>query len=273
VDLFIFFLCALIIFASDTWPWLSTGIITFGALVKMFPFFGLAVLLKKERAYWFGYFSISFTILFIYMLSTLNNVSASWNQTMRGEDLSYGTNVLFAHFETGIRGMFSIFPAALAGVFFKYGPLLFALLLLILIFNKASKGESLLCESQRNLDLFRMGAGVYIGTFLLGNNWDYRLAFLVLIIPQVSKWAGVQTASQKVSIVTLIAACISAWYLLFRKIAEAQGAELMLFIYFVDEFMNWVLLSGLFYLFIASSPEWVRNFHWKQLLKPRELFS
>jgi hypothetical protein len=25
-----------------------------------------------------------------------------------------------------------------------------------------------------------MGASIYVGTFLLGNNWDYRLAFLMI---------------------------------------------------------------------------------------------
>jgi hypothetical protein len=41
----------------------------------------------------------------------------------------------------------------------------------------------------RDLDLFVAGASIYVGTFSLAQNFDYRLAFLLLTIPQLYSWA------------------------------------------------------------------------------------
>src|SRR5262249_53337730 len=38
------------------------------------------------------------------------------------------------------------------------------------------------------LDAFWAGAAVYAGSWVFGNNYDYRLAFLVLCVPQL--WEG-----------------------------------------------------------------------------------
>jgi hypothetical protein len=43
------------------------------------------------------------------------------------------------------------------------------------------------CE--RDVDLFVAGAAIYVGTFSLAQNFDYRLAFLLLTIPQLYRWA------------------------------------------------------------------------------------
>ena len=32
------------------------------------------------------------------------------------------------------------------------------------------------------------GASIYIGCFILGNNFDYRFTFLILTIPQMVSW-------------------------------------------------------------------------------------
>jgi hypothetical protein len=33
-----------------------------------------------------------------------------------------------------------------------------------------------------------MGAFIYLGTFTIANNFDYRLVFLLLTIPQLTEW-------------------------------------------------------------------------------------
>jgi len=39
--------------------------------------------------------------------------------------------------------------------------------------------------SVSNIRFFNIGAFIFLGTFLLGSNWDYRLIFLVFCIPYV----------------------------------------------------------------------------------------
>ena len=39
------------------------------------------------------------------------------------------------------------------------------------------------CQRGRSVDLMLVGAAIYVGTFILSSNWDYRLIFLVFCIP------------------------------------------------------------------------------------------
>ena len=41
----------------------------------------------------------------------------------------------------------------------------------------------------RALAAFRVGAATYVGTFLLGGNFNYRLAFLLFALPQLVRWS------------------------------------------------------------------------------------
>ncbi len=60
----------------------------------------------------------------------------------------------------------------------------------------------------RELDLFWAGAGIYVATFALGRNFDYRLVFLLLTIPQLARWAS---ARQALPIATLCCILLSVW--------------------------------------------------------------
>lgn len=42
---------------------------------------------------------------------------------------------------------------------------------------------------QRDLDLFWAGACIYVGSYAVSLNFDYRLIFLLLTVPQVVRWA------------------------------------------------------------------------------------
>ena len=43
-------------------------------------------------------------------------------------------------------------------------------------------------EETAELLAFRMGALVYLGTFVAGNSFDYRLVCLLLVIPGLLRW-------------------------------------------------------------------------------------
>ncbi len=62
------------------------------------------------------------------------------------------------------------------------GTVLAALLVL------AGRGGSAPADTRR-LDGFWAGAAIYLGTYLFGNNYDYRLVFLLLCVPQLLAWA------------------------------------------------------------------------------------
>lgn len=42
--------------------------------------------------------------------------------------------------------------------------------------------------AERDVICFRAGAAIYGGTFVIGNNWDYRMVFLSLTVPLLNGW-------------------------------------------------------------------------------------
>ena len=103
-----------------------------------------------------------------------------------------------------------------------------------------------------------MGAGIYVGTFLLGNIWDYRLIFLLFTIPQLAEWAqqrnGIFSNIARSAVVTLV---ISCWYFVIWKSLSALTIYGHRLAYIIDESANWVLFAGLVYLLVRTLPEWV----------------
>lgn len=262
VDLIVFFICAMIVFSASRSIVVAASLIAFGTIVKMFPFFGVTVLLKEPKhRFWWLFASCCF-VLIGYMIVTSSSVSASWNLTMRGFEISYGTNMLFRRYEVP---MLQLLQQSLsleaANALLMFGPVTAgALVVLVVTFRGITKGLDLEATDERNLAAFRMGAAIYVGTFLLGNNWDYRLAFLVLVVPQLWEWMHsshdkVRSLAQ-LCMLSLVLTCwhFVAWYspLINSDILWLES------IFVLDEFVNWILMATLANLFVLSLPDWMK---------------
>jgi hypothetical protein len=98
----------------------------------------------------------------------------------------------------------------------------------------------------------------------LGNNWDYRLAFLVLIVPQVVEWMrSPQKTFRLAAWLSLILVLLSCWHLriveipmeaVFRSVEDSRKFWIIL-----DEIFNWMLFASLAYLLVASLPGWIEE--------------
>lgn len=115
--------------------------------------------------------------------------------------------------------------------------------------------------SKRNLTAFRLGAAIYVGTFLLGNNWDYRLAFLLFTIPQLSQWFFASSGKSRWAYLGLfLVMAASCWSpVIFDYGIQVFGGKYKLKLLLFDEVMNWSMFLGLTYLLIISSPDWFRR--------------
>jgi hypothetical protein len=252
VDLIVFFLCAMIVVSTDYSSFITTALLIFAAVVKLYPFFGVTVLLKESKLRFMGLFLGCFSVLGIYLYATFKSVKASWGLTMRGGEISYGANVLFlryAQYFSDLFGVSSISPLL------KYGPIILAF---ILVMNAGIIGmtrrEPLTSSSTRNLAAFRMGASIYVGTFLLGNNWDYRLAFLILVLPQLLQWTRYAGKAYSILAKAMLAlVLISCWHFIFWFAPTLINFKEIIFV--VDEFANWMLVAGFSFLLFASAPD------------------
>jgi len=261
VDLFVFFLCVLIVLAGDYSAILTAMLLMAGAVIKLFPFFGISILLRESKSRFLWLFGGCFLLLLVYMYVTFDSVRASWNLTMRGDGLSYGTNILITRYGDSIsRILAGRFSDSVIQTTLKYGPLVLALLLLFVVFIFAIRNlPAPITLSVRNIAAFRMGASIYIGTFLLGNNWDYRLTFLVLVVPQLMQWLS--SGDKKYRIIAgagIGFVFISCWFLVSSFYLNRMYESAKIWIV-SDEVINWMLFIDLAYLIFASAPGWVKE--------------
>ena len=257
-DLFVFFLCAMIVLATDYSVNLTAGLIVFGAIVKMFPLFGITVLLKETKQKFWKLAIAIVLFMIVYGLLTFQSQSAAWKTTMRGDGLSYGTFVIITrlgdYFQQVLPNLFSIMQWQLV---FEAVALVLILISMILALRNST---ALTASQERNLAAFRMGASIYVGTFLLGNNWDYRLAFLVFVIPQLSQWFhSTGKRYRAISVGVVVAILLSCWNLMVRfnlpfiPLKDPANRN-----FIVDELINWLLVPGFTYMLVASLPEWLK---------------
>ncbi len=257
-DLFVFFICAMIVLASDRSATWAAVLVVLGAVVKMFPLLGISVLLRESRKRFWSLAAVCISFMIVYGILTFQSQDAAWNTTMRGDGASYGSFVLVTRLGDYLQ---ELFPGLLSiegwEIFFEGLALVLILLAGILAVRDPN---SLAASFERNLAAFRMGASIYVGTFLLGNNWDYRLAFLVLVIPQLSEWFMAGNKRQRaIAAGVVIAVLISCWHFVLKidlPFLPLKDPVNRNFIF--DEAVNWLLLPGFVYLLVASFPDWLK---------------
>lgn len=112
---------------------------------------------------------------------------------------------------------------------------------------------------------FRMGAGIYVGSFCLGSNFDYRLVFLMLAVPQLVAWAAAARGMVRVVGVLLLVLIVTmAWGMTWRLWLQlAGGAEDAG--NGIDEVASWLLAVGLLPALVVSAPAALVPRRWREV--------
>jgi len=139
-------------------------------ILKVFPIFALPSLLTKKNIKYLFY---SFIFLLIYFLFTFEDLKFIFQNTPSTGDISYGTKAITSnfqkHFNININNyILSIFLSFL--VFFLY----------LSFFKKKLTNISYI-----NKEMFLSGGSIFSATFLLGSNHDYRMIFIIFLIPLI----------------------------------------------------------------------------------------
>ncbi len=250
-DLLIFFLMAAALMALRNRPAVAAGLITLGGMLMYFPVFALAALLREPRRRFLALAGTSLGVLVVYVLLTFKQVLLIGRGELRGTTISYGFNVLHTsladHF--GSRGLGAAVMI-----------LSFLVAAGIIVLGLRSRGRCFTFARpvvQEHLDGFRLGAAIYVGTFLLGNNWDYRLIFLLFTIPQLCDWMREDDPRlTRAARITLGLVLASLWMQFFFRFAHFLPVGGYI-VFALDELANWGLLAGLLYLLPRTGPAWL----------------
>lgn len=245
LDLVIFVLLAIALALDPFSRVLSVGLMILSAMLKVYPIVGLAYLLKEPRRRFFLWSCIGLSVFVIYAISLSRALKGVVEYIPRGSLFDYGAEVIGFHiFEvSGSRTLTDVVTliSFLALYFLIVGVLYWS----YVVPDRVGDHE------RQYLDSFRLGAIIYIGTFVEGNSFNYRLIFLLFCIPQIIVWMYSSSSIRFVGRLALSAVVASCWGALLLGFLPVNLA------FALDELTNWVLFAALLYLFFVSLPDWL----------------
>ncbi|HSH40296.1 MAG TPA: hypothetical protein VK993_16100 [Chthoniobacterales bacterium] len=94
-----------------------------------------------------------------------------------------------------------------------------------------------------------IGCGIYCGSFVLLSNFNYRLIFLLLVVPQLLGWRRTGGTSGRFAVAAL--ATIAT--------ALCLSAQLRSWMFLLKEAANWLIFAGAMCLLFQAAIRWMRN--------------
>ena len=181
-DIFIFILIFIILNFNNK---ILKGLLIFiGILLKYYPIFLTSIFLKNKK---YLFFFSSIFILFIFFIYSDQIKLVNNNILEVALMVAYGVrSITKAIYHLSIEYNFLINDTNYS--FFKNVTIIifiiYSLLLIYLGFLRPQKFEINLNDQLSNY--FIAGSSIYLGTFIFGSNFDYRLIFLIFTIPYVT---------------------------------------------------------------------------------------
>jgi hypothetical protein len=254
-DMLMFFLIAIsIYFVSKNSAFsklFSFFLISIAFILKLFPIFAIIIFIR-EKGYIFLRFFISILLIaFVYVVLTFSDLILIFQNTPKEPYSSYGMNVLWQ----ATKDLSSV----LASIFQLISYILIASTILIFRFGFRIKNDI----SSQNLSMqdggFLAGSAIYLGTFIIGSNFDYRLIFLIFTIPAIINMIGSAKCNiSKIASISLVLILVSLWHLYFSdKLFILTGRSFPALI--IDEIANWLLFFSLSFLFAYMLPDKLKD--------------
>jgi hypothetical protein len=218
----------------------SPAMVLLAALAKVYPVFGLAgFLASRERRAMMAAVGCG-TLFLVWAVVTRDDLIALAERAPQGEYYSYGARILLS------RAFRVIFPDGWGGgqattqVIAALPVVLLGLASWIWVRKRIIVADHNL--GPRTLG-FHIGALVYLGTFFIGNNFDYRLVFVLLTLPQLFAWTASDDARNRLGAAALFSVVVLLWV-----------GSLSRFVAALDEIFSWATAFLLFALMAASFP-------------------
>lgn len=254
-DLVIFAIVALAVTTMRA----RSGLLRFGsyalfllaAVLKLYPVFAWTVLLRQERRHALVALAVTGVPMAAYLAATYDDLRLIGEATPRAISLSYGAAVIVDGVNERVSDVvpaldFLVRPDVqtllqVVGIAVALG------LALWLAGRLPSPAPNESTQTmQRRLDAFWVGATIYVGTFVLGNNWDYRLIFLLFTVPQLVAWIEARGPLAGVSAWALVAMIGALWL--------GSWLHRLPFPLPLDEVLNWLLFVFFAAVLLRTSP-------------------
>lgn len=251
IDLFVFFLAVLsaVSAGSGRW-WHSLASSLLALFAKLFPIFWLPLYFhagapRRVLPLFIGVGLLYFTITW----ADLRLIAAATPQT---PFTAYGLKGLF---------LASISYAPHFASYVQVASYCVALIILAYCINlyicrhkRSDLSELPAGNVRERYYLFLIGGSTFVGTFLLGNNWNYRLIFLLLCLPFALSLleSSRHTSERTLALVFLAGMYGSLWGIAMESLSSyfPKGS-----IFLLDEALNWLTFASLALMVAVVSAE------------------
>jgi hypothetical protein len=247
VDIVVFTLLVLAVVAWRTrarWGRLASPLVVlFAATAKIYPVFGIPAYLFLRRRGAALTAIVCSAAFIVYALVTIGDIQQIARIAPQGQYHSFGARILLAaiyhrfvpdRWQGGVitKQALAIVPLLIAGA---------------LLWFRARKG---LPEDDQGQDsptrlAFYLGSLIFIGTFAVGNNFDYRLVFLLLTLPQLFDWVSEVPVDPRGRLAGITIAVVLA-LLWIGALSEPLALT--------DEVVTWATVGLMLALLAASVP-------------------
>lgn len=228
----------------------SYGLFLLAAVLKLYPVFAFAALIRQDRRSAAAALAVTFVPFALYVAVIADDLRLISKATPRPTLIAYGAGVFLdglgkrlgstfeadvVHQEPGRAILFALFlGAALAASIWLAGRL-----------RQPPQAETIFGAS-RELDAFWVGATIYLGTFVVvGYNWDYRLLFLLLTVPQLLVWVRGSGPLATAAALALLGVAGTMW------------VSRLPFIFPLDDLLNWLLCVYFAAALSLTLPSWL----------------
>jgi hypothetical protein len=224
-------------------PTMSPLITLFAAILKIFPLFALPayVVIRRRHAAVAALIGIGVFVLYAFVFR--HDFSANFRTTPQSQYYMFGARILpstvYHYLVAGHWAASPIVKQLIAVI-----PIVVALPILWLAGRRRLPDSDLAASEWRRLSFF-MGALLFLGPFALGNSWDYRLVFTLLMLPQLFAWARDPAADPRgwLAAMTIVVVLLMLWL-------GTLGVPLRTF----DELTTWATAGLAVVLLGASVP-------------------
>lgn len=242
-------------------------LIFFWGVIKLFPIFGLGVIIKEKRNIFLflsAIFAAAFITYFLASIGEMKTISSIHDD--RGFGIRFGYKALFFKVKSFLSNLslFTIGETDIKKTLRYMMYIIMSLLTLLILtrvllskfknfqewlssdFVSTDSGKSL--DKSQYIDYFRLAAGIYLGNFLvIGLVVNYKLTFLIFALPQILDWIKQENQLSLSSSMALVA-MVTTFY-----------ASPFLYLWAIDEIINLLLFANLLYMAILSMPEWLKS--------------
>jgi hypothetical protein len=217
------------------------------AVAKLYPVVALLAFLPARRRRVAGAAAAGLVVFAGYVVVTREDVATISAAATQGQYNSYGARILLGRLYHGVLGdqWGGSRTVAQALVLLAVAVLGLGLWLVLRRRWSGRPGREQPAPMAETSDLlaFRMGALVYVATFVAGNSFDYRLVCLLLVLPGLLRWPAEPGAGRAAALprATLAAVLLMLWI-------GALSEQLMLW----DELVSWGV-AGMLSVLLARS--------------------